>query len=110
MIALYAEKSGFTHYDLDKWGHAYPFPCVSRPVTHGSQNICPAAHVRETFKEGTQRHVNDATNDLMEDLTVFEPTAANVSAFVGHTAYLPCRVRNLGDKVRRKKKKNGTKG
>jgi len=58
-----------------------------------------AAHVRETFKEGAQRHVNDATNDLMEDLTVFEPTAANVSAFVGHTAYLPCRVRNLGDKV-----------
>lgn len=40
MIALYAEKSGFTHYDLDKWGHAYPFPCVSRAVTHGSQNIC----------------------------------------------------------------------
>lgn len=41
MIVLYAEKSGFTHYDLDKWGHAYPFfPCVSRTVTHGSQNIC----------------------------------------------------------------------
>lgn len=58
-----------------------------------------AAHVRETtFKEGAQWHVNDANNDL-EDLTVFEPTAANVSAFVGHTAYLPCRVRNLGDKV-----------
>lgn len=57
------------------------------------------AHVRETtFKEGAQWRVNDANNDL-EDLTVFEPTAANVSAFVGHTAYLPCRVRNLGDKV-----------
>jgi hypothetical protein len=35
----------------------------------------------------------------MEDLPIFEPTAANVSAFVGQTAYLPCRVRNLGDKV-----------
>lgn len=57
------------------------------------------AHARETFKEGAQKHVNNANNDLMEDLTIFEPTAANVSAFVGHTAYLPCRVRNLGDKV-----------
>ncbi|XP_066583194.1 zwei Ig domain protein zig-8-like isoform X1 [Prorops nasuta] len=33
------------------------------------------------------------------ELPVFEPTAANVSAFEGQTVYLPCRVRNLGDKV-----------
>lgn len=33
------------------------------------------------------------------DLPVFEPTAANVSALEGQTVYLPCRVRNLGDKV-----------
>ncbi|EFN89211.1 hypothetical protein EAI_07714, partial [Harpegnathos saltator] len=57
------------------------------------------AHVRETSREGAQRRVNDANNDPAEDLPVFEATAANVSAFVGHTAYLPCRVRNLGDKV-----------
>lgn len=58
-----------------------------------------SAHVRVTSNEAVQRHVNDASNNLMEDLPVFEPTAANVSAFVGQTAYLPCRVRNLGDKV-----------
>ncbi|XP_029160595.1 zwei Ig domain protein zig-8-like isoform X2 [Nylanderia fulva] len=61
-----------------------------------------SAYVRETtLKEGTQWHVNDANDDLQleQDLTFFEPTAANVSAFIGHTAYLPCRVRNLGDKV-----------
>lgn len=58
-----------------------------------------SAHVRVTSNEDAQRHVNDASNDLIEDLPVFEPTAANVSAFVGQTAYLPCRVRNLGDKV-----------
>lgn len=41
MIALYVEKkSGFTHCDLDKWGHAYPFPCVFCAVTHDSRNIC----------------------------------------------------------------------
>uniref|UniRef100_A0A0C9RKY6 LAC_0 protein n=1 Tax=Fopius arisanus TaxID=64838 RepID=A0A0C9RKY6_9HYME len=33
------------------------------------------------------------------DLPVFEQTAINVTAFVGQTVYLPCRVRNLGDKV-----------
>ncbi|XP_028044794.1 zwei Ig domain protein zig-8 isoform X1 [Monomorium pharaonis] len=58
-----------------------------------------SAHVHVTSSEDAQRHVNDASNDLMEDLPVFEPTATNVSAFVGQTAYLPCRVRNLGDKV-----------
>ncbi|KAG5329243.1 LACH protein, partial [Acromyrmex charruanus] len=54
-----------------------------------------SAHVRVTSNED----VNDTYNDLKEDLPIFEPTAANVSAFVGQTAYLPCRVRNLGDKV-----------
>lgn len=58
-----------------------------------------SAHARVTSNEDAQRRVNDASNDLMEELPVFEPTAANVSAFVGRTAYLPCRVRNLGDKV-----------
>ncbi|KAL0100727.1 hypothetical protein PUN28_019244 [Cardiocondyla obscurior] len=58
-----------------------------------------SAHVRVTSTGDAQRFVNDASNDLMEDLPIFEPTAANVSAFVGQTAYLPCRVRNLGDKV-----------
>ncbi|XP_063978544.1 zwei Ig domain protein zig-8-like isoform X3 [Diachasmimorpha longicaudata] len=33
------------------------------------------------------------------ELPVFEQTATNVTAFVGQTVYLPCRVRNLGDKV-----------
>ncbi|XP_033175456.1 uncharacterized protein LOC100740009 isoform X2 [Bombus impatiens] len=56
--------------------------------------------LREISKEGSQRRPNDANNDSAEgDLPVFEPTAANVSAFVGQTVYLPCRVRNLGDKV-----------
>lgn len=56
--------------------------------------------VREISKEGQERRPNDANNDSAEgDLPVFEPTAANVSAFVGQTVYLPCRVRNLGDKV-----------
>ncbi|XP_032671093.1 uncharacterized protein LOC116844079 isoform X2 [Odontomachus brunneus] len=69
--------------------------CASLP---GAIFTAPA-HVRETSKEGMQRRINDANNDLPEDLPVFEATAANVSAFVGQTAYLPCRVRNLGDKV-----------
>ncbi|XP_050458798.1 zwei Ig domain protein zig-8-like isoform X1 [Cataglyphis hispanica] len=69
--------------------------CASLPGTI----FTAPAHARETLKEGAQKHLNNANNDLMEDLTIFEPTAANVSAFVGHTAYLPCRVRNLGDKV-----------
>ncbi|KAH0949129.1 hypothetical protein HN011_011251, partial [Eciton burchellii] len=56
-------------------------------------------HVHGTSKEDAQRHANNANSDAMEDLPIFEPTAANVSAFVGQTAYLPCRVRNLGDKV-----------
>lgn len=34
-----------------------------------------------------------------KDLPVFEQTAPNVTAFVGQTVYLPCRVRNLRDKV-----------
>ncbi|KAK0180394.1 hypothetical protein PV327_006038 [Microctonus hyperodae] len=34
-----------------------------------------------------------------EDVPVFEQTATNVTAFVGQTIYLPCRVKNLGDKV-----------
>lgn len=56
--------------------------------------------VREISKEGQERRPNDANNDSAEgDLPVFEPTAANVSAFVEQTVYLPCRVRNLGDKV-----------
>lgn len=56
--------------------------------------------LREISKEGPERRPNDANNDSAEgDLPVFEPTAANVSAFVGQTVYLPCRVRNLGDKV-----------
>lgn len=56
--------------------------------------------LREISKEGSQRRPNDANSDSAEgDLPVFEPTAANVSAFVGQTVYLPCRVRNLGDKV-----------
>ncbi|XP_029160597.1 zwei Ig domain protein zig-8-like isoform X4 [Nylanderia fulva] len=72
--------------------------CAALPVTIMTMQ----AYVRETtLKEGTQWHVNDANDDLQleQDLTFFEPTAANVSAFIGHTAYLPCRVRNLGDKV-----------
>ncbi|XP_015599036.1 zwei Ig domain protein zig-8 isoform X2 [Cephus cinctus] len=37
-------------------------------------------------------------DDAME-VPVFEQTVSNVSAFQGQTAYLPCRVRNLGDKI-----------
>lgn len=73
---------------------------VVKSHVHQIVILFPAsAHVRVTSNEDAQRHVNDAGNDLMEELPVFEPTAANVSAFVGRTAYLPCRVRNLGDKV-----------
>ncbi|XP_020285778.1 lachesin-like isoform X2 [Pseudomyrmex gracilis] len=70
--------------------------CVLLP---GAIFTAPAAYVRETSKDGSQRRANDANNNSTEDLPVFEPTAANVSAFVGQTVYLPCRVRNLGDKV-----------
>ncbi|XP_048515666.1 probable oxidoreductase PXDNL isoform X2 [Athalia rosae] len=45
----------------------------------------------------------NSSSNLMDrtdsDLPIFEPTAANVSALEGQTVYLPCRVRNLGDKV-----------
>ncbi|XP_076240120.1 zwei Ig domain protein zig-8 isoform X2 [Calliopsis andreniformis] len=71
--------------------------CASLPATIFSAPV----EVREISKENSQRRrPNDANNDAAEgDLPVFEPTAANVSAFVGQTVYLPCRVRNLGDKV-----------
>ncbi|KAG7206661.1 hypothetical protein KM043_000337 [Ampulex compressa] len=70
--------------------------CALLPATI----LSAPAHVRGISKEGTLRRTNDANNDSAEgDLPVFEPTAANVSAFVGQTVYLPCRVRNLGDKV-----------
>ncbi|XP_014606147.1 PREDICTED: uncharacterized protein LOC106787903 isoform X1 [Polistes canadensis] len=60
------------------------------------------AHVREMSKGNSRRNVNDpvATNDYVDtDLPIFEPTAPNVTAFVGQTVYLPCRVRKLADKV-----------
>ncbi|XP_003692645.1 uncharacterized protein LOC100867244 [Apis florea] len=70
--------------------------CALLPVTILSAPV----QLREISKEGPERRPNDANNDSAEgDLPVFEPTAANVSAFVGQTVYLPCRVRNLGDKV-----------
>ncbi|XP_076285073.1 zwei Ig domain protein zig-8 isoform X2 [Lasioglossum baleicum] len=70
--------------------------CASLPVTIFSAPV----QVREISKEGSQRRPNDAGNDSIDgDAPMFEPTAANVSAFVGQTVYLPCRVRNLGDKV-----------
>ncbi|XP_071867681.1 uncharacterized protein isoform X1 [Bombus fervidus] len=70
--------------------------CALLPVTILSAPV----QLREISKEVSQRRPNDANNDSAEgDLPVFEPTAANVSAFVGQTVYLPCRVRNLGDKV-----------
>ncbi|KZC10404.1 PREDICTED: hemicentin-1-like [Dufourea novaeangliae] len=71
--------------------------CASLPVTI----LSAPAQVREISKEGSQRRPNDANNDSAAggDSPVFEPTAANVSAYVGQTVYLPCRVRNLGDKV-----------
>lgn len=72
-----------------KYNFANPIVLLVAPV-----------QLREISKEGSQRRPNDANNDSAEgDLPVFEPTAANVSAFVGQTVYLPCRVRNLGDKV-----------
>ncbi|KAI4503334.1 hypothetical protein M0802_001556 [Mischocyttarus mexicanus] len=65
-----------------------PF-CVTEP-----------AHVREMSKGNSRRNVNDPTNDYVDtDLPIFEPTAPNVTAFVGQTVYLPCRVRKLADKV-----------
>ncbi|KAK1122280.1 hypothetical protein K0M31_009503 [Melipona bicolor] len=68
--------------------------------TRVSDLLISPVQLREISKEGSQRRPNDANNDSAEgDLPVFEPTAANVSAFVGQTVYLPCRVRNLGDKV-----------
>nr|XP_033334652.1 uncharacterized protein LOC117225300 [Megalopta genalis]XP_033334661.1 uncharacterized protein LOC117225300 [Megalopta genalis]XP_033334671.1 uncharacterized protein LOC117225300 [Megalopta genalis] len=78
--------------------------CASLPVTIFSAPV----QVREISKEGSQRRPNDAGNDSIDgDLPMFEPTAANVSAFVGQTVYLPCRVRNLGDKVRRRRRNRG---
>lgn len=35
----------------------------------------------------------------IEDLPIFEQTVTNVTALAGQTVYLPCKVRNLGDKV-----------
>ncbi|XP_076388756.1 lachesin isoform X2 [Megachile rotundata] len=70
--------------------------CTLLPVTIFAAPV----QLREISKENNERRPNDANNDAVEgDLPVFEPTAANVSAFVGQTVYLPCRVRNLGDKV-----------
>lgn len=58
------------------------------------------AHIREVSKGNSRRNVNDATNDSVgTDLPIFEPTAPNVTGFVGQTVYLPCRVRKLADKV-----------
>ncbi|KAH0548873.1 hypothetical protein KQX54_003600 [Cotesia glomerata] len=34
-----------------------------------------------------------------EELPIFEQTVTNVTALVGQTVYLPCKVRDLGDKV-----------
>lgn len=62
--------------------------------------VSEPAHVREVSKGNSRRNVNDATNDSVgTDLPIFEPTAPNVTAFVGQTVYLPCRVRKLADKV-----------
>lgn len=47
---------------------------------------------------GEKQKIHENIQDL-EELPIFEQTAANVSTFVGQTVYLPCRVRNLGDKV-----------
>ncbi|XP_034178786.1 lachesin isoform X1 [Osmia lignaria lignaria] len=70
--------------------------CALLPVTIFAAPV----ELREIPKGNNERRPNDANNDSTEgDLPVFEPTAANVSAFVGQTVYLPCRVRNLGDKV-----------
>ncbi|XP_076750384.1 zwei Ig domain protein zig-8 isoform X2 [Xylocopa sonorina] len=70
--------------------------CALLPVTISSVPL----QLREISKESLQRRSNDGNNDWGEgDLPVFEQTAANVSAFVGQSVYLPCRVRNLGDKV-----------
>lgn len=67
---------------------------------NGCVLLAAPVQLREVSKEVSQRRTNDANNDSTEgDLPVFEPTAANVSAYVGQTVYLPCRVRNLGDKV-----------
>ncbi|KAL2717351.1 zwei Ig domain protein zig-8-like isoform X1 [Vespula squamosa] len=63
--------------------------------------VTQPAHVREVSKGNSRRNVNDATNDSVgTDLPIFEPTAPNVTAFVGQTVYLPCRVRKLADKVK----------
>lgn len=62
--------------------------------------VSEPAHIREVSKGNSRRNVNDATNDSVgTDLPIFEPTAPNVTAFVGQTVYLPCRVRKLADKV-----------
>ncbi|KAF7414827.1 hypothetical protein HZH68_003316 [Vespula germanica] len=62
--------------------------------------VTQPAHIREVSKGNSRRNVNDATNDSVgTDLPIFEPTAPNVTAFVGQTVYLPCRVRKLADKV-----------
>ena len=51
--------------------------------------------VPEVSREQSQ----NVDGDVDTDLPIFEQTAPNVTAFVGQTVYLPCKVRNLGDKV-----------
>lgn len=54
--------------------------------------------VPEVSRDQSQ-HVDGGPEIGDPDLPIFEQTAPNVTAFVGQTVYLPCRVRNLGDKV-----------
>ncbi|KAI4492751.1 hypothetical protein M0804_002542 [Polistes exclamans] len=71
-------------------------------IDDDGESLEEPAHVREMSKGNSRRNVNDpaATNDYVDtDLPIFEPTAPNVTAFVGQTVYLPCRVRKLADKV-----------
>ncbi|XP_043467600.1 basement membrane-specific heparan sulfate proteoglycan core protein-like [Leptopilina heterotoma] len=64
-----------------------PNPTISAPVQiHSSISVEKSQGI-------------SLTEDPEGDVPVFEQTAANVSALEGQTAYLPCRVRNLGDKV-----------
>ncbi|XP_046749461.1 uncharacterized protein LOC124413129 isoform X2 [Diprion similis] len=64
-----------------------------------SGSVYPRGTTSDSFGGRNFTSLSDVGENGDNDLPVFAPTAANVSALEGQTVYLPCRVRNLGDKV-----------
>ncbi|XP_046431344.1 uncharacterized protein LOC124185055 isoform X1 [Neodiprion fabricii] len=61
--------------------------------------VYPRGTTSDSFRGRNFTSLSDVGEHGDNDLPVFEPTAPAVSALEGQTVYLPCRVRNLGDKV-----------